>query len=100
MWLGTDGQHRQIREGRQQWQQRENMDGEPPSQVFAMTTGPVLFHFNELPHTTITVNKQGWLWSPQWAANVDTRATSRCLGHHRACLQCHPLRADVTISAS
>lgn len=64
----------------------ENMDGEPPSQVFAMTTGPVPFHFNELPHSAITVNKQGWFWSPQCAATVDTRATSHCQGHHWACL--------------
>lgn len=73
--------------GRQQWQQRENMDGEPPSQVFAMTTGPVS-HFNELPHTTVTVNKQGWLWSPQCAATPGPPAAAKDTTGH-ACTATH-----------
>lgn len=34
-----------------------NMDEEPPSQVFAMTTGLVLLYFNDLTHTTTIVKK-------------------------------------------
>ena len=34
-----------------------NMDEEPPSQAFAMTTGSVAFYFNELTRTTIIVKK-------------------------------------------
>lgn len=40
-----------------EWILKGNGDEEPPSQVFAMTTGSVPVHLNELIHTTITVKK-------------------------------------------